>query len=482
MREEIREPKEVLRYFQEICQIPRESGHMAAMAAYLMRFAKEKGLLAWRDRANNVLLTKSADRGCEQAQPLILQAHMDMVCRAEPGRTVDFQKDAIRLCREGDILRADGTTLGADDGISVAMMLALLADDTLRHPKLEALFTTDEEIGMLGARQFDCRKLTGRRLINLDAEMEGVLVCGSAGNVSIRSTLPIEKTAVKGQIFTLAVSGLQGGHSGMEIDKNRANANALLARLLQELSEKFDYRLRSLQGGEGVGAIASHAQAEIVAPHSSERALRLALAGLEKDYRCEYFPAEPALRLTLAAQECGVTEVLDQPSAKRIRAALSALPNGVLARQQDGTGCVQASVNWETLSQREDAICLTHAARSALPAQKAAMVRKIAAIAALAGGRTQTCNDTPGWRYRPDSPLRDTISRTYQTLTGKAPAVEVVHAGLECGYWCAGVPEMDCVSLGPDMAQVHTPAEHLSISSAARVYQLLRGVLEECGG
>ena len=337
------EPKSVFSYFETICGIPHGSGNTGPIADYLVQFAKDNGLEWYRDAANNVVLTKPASPGYEGADTIILQAHTDMVCEKAPGVEFDFTKDAIRPIVEDDVIRADGTTLGADDGISVAMILALLSDKELKHPKLEALLTSDEEIGLIGAFAFDCSHVTGHKLINLDSEYEGVLMCSCAGGANAYSTIPVDREEVKLQLVELSIGGLASGHSGVEIDKGRANSNVLMGRLLRTLSEKVPCRLVKLEGGSRETAIAAAATALVGVPEvSAAEAVEIAMA-CGAVYAREYAAAEPGLCVNAKATDVDTVKALSLESTARVIRVLLALPDSVQAMSMDMPGLVQTS-------------------------------------------------------------------------------------------------------------------------------------------
>lgn len=471
------EPKSVFSYFETICGIPHGSGNTGAIADYLVQFAKDRGLGWYRDAANNVVLTKPASPGYEDADTIILQAHTDMVCEKAPGVDFDFTKDAIRPVVEGDIIRADGTTLGADDGISVAMILALLDDPELKHPKLEALLTSDEEIGLIGAFAFDCSHLTGHKLINLDSEYEGVLMCSCAGGANAYSTIPVEREEVKLRLIELSIDGLASGHSGVEIDKGRANSNVLMGRLLAALGEKLPLRLVKLEGGSRETAIASMASALVGVPEvSAAEAVETARA-YGAVFAREYAAAEPGLRLSAKPVDYDTVMALSLESTARVVRVLLALPDSVQAMSVDMPGLVQTSLNFGILQLRENELYCANTVRSSMTTQKLWILDKVRAVVELAGGKTEISGSYPGWSYNPNSVVKDTILAAYRELFGKEATVDAVHAGIECGLFADSIPELDCVSIGPDMADVHTPREHLSISSTARTYKLLVEVL-----
>lgn len=473
------EPRAVFSYFETICGIPHGSGNTGQIADYLVKFAQERGLGWYRDSANNVVITKPASPGYEDADTVILQAHTDMVCEKDPGVEFDFTKDAISLIVEDDILRADGTTLGADDGISVAMILALLDDASLRHPKLEALLTSDEEIGMVGAFAFDCSHLTGHKLINLDSEYEGVLMCSCAGGANAYSTIPVDREEVKLQLVELSIGGLASGHSGVEIDKGRANSNVLMGRLLRTLSEKVPCRLVKLEGGSRETAIAAAATALVGVPEvSAAEAVEIAMA-CGAVYAREYAAAEPGLCVNAKAADVDTVKALSLESTARVIRVLLALPDSVQAMSMDMPGLVQTSINFGVLQLREDELYCANTVRSSMTTQKMWILDKVKAVVELAGGKTEITGSYPGWSYNPNSVVKDTILRAYKSLFGKEATVEAVHAGIECGLFADSIPNLDCVSIGPNMADVHTPREHVSISSTRRTYELLREVLAQ---
>lgn len=471
------EPKAVFSYFETICGIPHGSGNTGPIADYLVKFAQDRGLAWYRDAANNVVLTKPASPGYEAADTVILQAHTDMVCEKAPGVEFDFTKDAIRPIVEGDVLRADGTTLGADDGISVAMILALLDDAELNHPKIEALLTTDEETGMVGAFAFDCSHLTGHKLINLDSEYEGVLMCSCAGGANAYSTIPVQREAAMLQLVEVTVSGLASGHSGVEIDKGRANANVLMGRLLGTLGEKLSYRLVKLEGGSRETAIAATATAVIgVAAGSADAAVKIA-GSCGAVFAKEYAATEPGLTVIAKALTSETVSALTAESTTLVTRVLLALPDSVQTMSMDMPGLVQTSLNFGILKLRETELYCANTVRSSMTTQKLWILDKVRAVTELAGGTTEVTGSYPGWSYNPHSVVKDTILAVYKDLFGKEGTVEAVHAGIECGLFADSIPDLDCVSIGPEMADVHTPKEHLSISSTARTYALLKEVL-----
>ncbi|MEY8387698.1 aminoacyl-histidine dipeptidase [Oscillospiraceae bacterium 38-13] len=471
------EPQNLFAYFETICGIPHGSGNTGAIVDYCVRFAEERGLTWYRDKADNLLIRKPASPGYEQAETIILQGHTDMVCEKDPGVDFDFQKDGIRLVVEGDTLRADGTTLGGDNGIAVAMCLAILDSRDLPHPPLEVLLTADEEIGMLGAFAFDGSQLTGHRLINLDSEYEGVLMCSCAGGANAYSKLPVRRKELALTQVELEISGLTSGHSGVEIDKGRGNSNILMGRMLQGLMHKAPFQLIHLEGGSRETAIASKTTA-VLGVNGDASALLAEAGRWAEILKKEYAATEPSMTVSAKAGPAANAAALTAADTEKVLKVLLALPDSVQAMSADMPGLVQTSLNFGILRLDEGELFLANTVRSSMTTQKEWILERVAAIVTLAGGTTEFSGSYPGWSYNPSSVVKDTILQVYQDLFGKEATVEAVHAGIECGLFADSIPDLDCVSIGPEMADVHTPREHLSISSSARTYQLLCEVLK----
>ncbi len=461
------EPKSVLRFFEELCAIPHGSGNTAAASDWAVDFAKTRGLRYRRDEAGNVVIWKDASPGYEDHPAVMLQGHLDMVCVADAGVDHDFTKDGLELVVDGDWIRARGTTLGGDDGIAVAMAMAVLDNDAIPHPPLEAVFTVDEEIGLLGATALDCSDLKSKYLLNIDSEAEGILTVGCAGGARCDLHIPLPAEAASGDVFTLSVSGLPGGHSGAEIHKNIPNANRVLARCLTSLP---GVRLISLHGGEQDNAIPGQAEARVLLPAGGadsgllESAFRQALAG-----------ELPGVSCALAQTGGGSCRALSAEDSRRALELILSAPNGVQAMEPDLPGQVRTSLNLGILRLEEGALRLTWSVRSSAAAEKEALVEKLKALSA-AGSFTRR-GDYPAWEYRKNSPLRDTMVAVFKEQYGREPKVETIHAGLECGILSAKMPELDAVSFGPDLADIHTPRERASLSSLRRTWAYLVAVL-----
>lgn len=472
------EPRALFKYFDEICRIPHGSGNTDAIAKYCTDFADDHKLQWYRDEANNVIIRKPASKGYENSDTIILQGHIDMVCEKNADVDFDFTKDAISAYTDGDYIRAKGTTLGGDNGIAVAMMLAILDDDSLDHPPLEILLTADEEIGMVGAFALDCSKLTGHKLLNLDSEYEGSLMCSCAGGLTANSVLPVKREKKKLQLVKIEISGLTSGHSGVEIDKGRANSNVLMARLLYKLAAVYDYQIAALEGGSRETAIASASSATLGIRAEDAKPIAVAVDDFKKIVMCEYASTEPGMAITFEPGMAAETDFLTAESTKLVCKVLAALPDSVQEMSIDMPGLVQTSSNFGILKLDDD-LTFVNSIRSSMTSKKKMVFDQIAAIVDLAGGETTETGNYPGWAYNPNSKLKDTIVAAYEKITGKQPAIEAVHAGIECGLFADSIENLDCVSLGPDMGDVHTPNECLSISSSARTFELLKMVLKE---
>ncbi len=459
------EPGNVFRFFAELSRIPRESGHTDAVSAWVEDFARARGLRCRRDELGNVVIWKDASPGYEGHPAVILQGHTDMVCVQAPGTDHDFEKDPLTLVLDGDWLRAENTTLGGDDGAAVAMMLALLDDDAIPHPPIEAVFTVDEEIGLLGAAGLDCSDLEGRMLINLDSEDEGVLTAGCAGGARCDLTLSLPMRPASGKLCTLELTGLPGGHSGAEIHKNIPNANRVLAQCLQTLP---DARLVSLYGGEQDNAIPDRARAVFALPEDQTESAPEKFHELTSGAACSFTWAGHA-----------PADALSPEDTRRAVSLILSAPNGVQAMEPDLPGQVRTSLNLGILRLEEGRLRLTWSVRSSAGAEKEKLIEALKALADGCGGTFNRRGDYPAWEYRPASRLRDVMVRVYRERTGKEPVVETIHAGLECGLLAQKLPGLDAVSIGPDMRDIHSPRERLSIPSVRRTWEYLLAVLAQ---
>ena len=467
------EPKNVLRFFEELCRIPHGSGNTAAATAWALKFAEDRNLRHRRDELGNVVIWKEASPGYEDHPVVMLQGHLDMVCVQENGLGHDFARDPLDLYVDGDWVKARGTSLGGDDGIAVAMAMAVLDDDAIPHPPLEAVFTVDEEVGMPGAIALDGSDLKSRYLLNIDSEAEGVLTAGCAGGArcDIKVSLPVE--AARGRVCTICLEGLSGGHSGTAIHMGFANANKLLGQCLSELEGA---RLVSAHGGEQDNAIPNSARAVILVPAGEEAALKARAEAWAEKARGEW-ARDPGFAFTWTAEDGGANALSLQDSGKVIKLVQDA-PNGILAMNPDLPGQVQTSLNLGCLRLEEGAVRLTFCIRSSVAAEKAQMADNLRALAAANGGSYDQRGDYPPWEYKRESALRDVMVRVFRDQYGKDPVVETVHAGLECGILMEKVPGLDAVSLGPDLVEIHSTRERMSIASLQRTWAYLLAVLK----
>lgn len=470
------EPKRVFYYFEELCKIPHGSGNTKEISDYLVNFAKEQGLAYIQDEMNNVVIFKPATPGYEDAPAVIIQGHMDMVCEKRPDVDHDFTKDPLNISVKDGYVTANGTTLGGDDGIAVAYGLALLESKELAHPSLEVLITVDEEIGLLGAVGFDCSVLKGKRLINLDSEAEGSLWISCAGGLSGISTIPVQRVEAEGQKIQVKISGLMGGHSGAEIDKKRANANVLMGRFLYELQKTADYEIISMAGGQKDNAITRECVAELLC--EDVQAVKDCAAKVQKGLREEYTDSDEGI--TLAVTELGTAKemVLHPTSKSKVLFFLMEIPFGIQKMSGSIEGLVETSTNIGIMCLDEEGFLGTSSVRSSVGAAGEALSDKICYLTEFLGGEYTVQGAYPAWEYRKDSPLRDQMVEVYEKMYGEKPNVVAIHAGLECGLFYQKIQGLDCVSLGPNMKDIHTSEEVLDIASTERVWNYLVKVLE----
>ena len=469
-------PREVFRIFEEYCGLPHPSHYTEAATAFCLRFAEEHGLAAVRDTAGNVVIRKPASAGREHLPTVILQGHLDMVAEKDPDCEIDFLKDGLSLFLDGDLLGARGTTLGGDNGIAVAMALAILADDTLPHPALEVVFTTDEEVGMLGADAMDMSALRGKYLLNLDSEEEGVLTVSCAGGATATITYPATRQAYTGHTVTATFNGMQGGHSGAEIHRGRANAARMAAELVAAVAGVCEVRLLSLDGGLKDNAIPARAVCRFVVsdPHAAKEA---SLAFADRA-RAIYATADPGLTITFE-EEIATGKAFSLTDTANILSLLTTIPCGVQKMSEDIAGLVQTSLNLGILETNEQGIHAVYSVRSSVSKEKDELLATMQKTATALGATYTVAGAYPAWEYRKECPLRETVLATYRRLWGKDMRVEAIHAGLECGLFSDRIAGLYCVSLGPNMQDIHTPRERLSVSSVNRTYEFVKEILKE---
>lgn len=470
------EPKRVFYYFEELCKIPHGSGNTKQISDYLVSFAKEHGLEYVQDEMNNVVIYKPATEGYEDAPAVILQGHMDMVCEKRPDVDHDFTKDPLNISVKDGYVTANGTTLGGDDGIAVAYGLALLESTELAHPALEVLITVDEEIGLLGAEGFDCSALKGKRLINLDSEAEGSLWISCAGGLSGISTIPVQRVEAEGQKAAVKITGLMGGHSGAEIDKKRANANVLMGRFLYTLQKEAAYEIISLAGGQKDNAITREADAELLV--EDVNAVKACAEKVQKGFREEYAGTDEGTTIEITDLGASSARVLHPTSREKVLFFLMEVPFGIQKMSGSIDGLVETSTNIGIVKLGEDEFLGSSSVRSSVEAAGAALSDKICYLTEFLGGDYTVQGAYPAWEYRKDSPLRDQMVEVYEEMYGEKPNVVAIHAGLECGLFYKKIEGLDCVSLGPNMKDIHTSEEVLDVASTERVWKYLVKVLE----
>lgn len=471
------EPKKVLYYFEEITKIPHGSGDTDAISEYCVEFAKKHNFFVTRDSSNNVMIVKPASNGRENDQTVIIQGHLDMVNEKTDESTHDFSVDSLKLYVEDGFIKAEGTTLGADDGIAVAYALAILDSDNISHPRLEVVFTTDEEIGMVGASAFDTSSLQGRMIINIDSETEGVLTSGCAGGATVEANIDVRYCMTEGIKYNISISNLTGGHSGEEIGKERANANVLLGRILNEASKNSDIEILDICGGTKDNAIPRNAVADVVIHDNEEidfiESVKATVANLKK----EYANTDPDMKIVVSKTGEGVFKVLFKEDTISLVTFLNMLPNGVDRMSTDIAGLVETSSNLAIIKLENETFKITELIRSSIGSRKEALVDKIRIITAYIGGYINITSEYPEWSYKKDSVLRDIMVDSFDKLYGKKPKIDVIHAGLECGYFASKMPDADIVSFGPDNIDIHTPDERVSIDSIKRTYDYLVEIL-----
>ena len=468
------EPKGVFAFFEAISAIPHGSGNTKQISDYLMDFAAKRNLEAYQDALNNVVIIKEATPGYEGAEPVILQGHMDMVCEKAPGCAKDLDKEGLDLVVEGDTIYAKDTTLGGDDGIAVAMALALLDAEDVCHPRLEAVFTVDEETGMDGAVGLDVSMLRGRRMLNIDSEVEGVFTVSCAGGNITRCTLPVSREVYGGETVVVTVGGLVGGHSGVEIHKGRGNACMLLGRVLAAAAKETEIRIVSVSGGLKDNALPREAAAVIAAADARE--VEAVVQTMDAALKNEYRTADGGVFVTCGAVKREALP-MDEDSTRRVLTLLACAPNGVQVMSAEIEGLVQTSLNLGILATEEDQVAASFCVRSSVGSQKTMLVDRLSCLLAALGGGIAVSGDYPGWEYRSESPLRELMTQVFREQYGREPVIEAIHAGLECGLFAGKLPGLDCVSIGPDLTEIHTTREKMHISSVQRVWKMTVEVL-----
>ena len=470
------EPAAVFHYFEQLCAIPHGSGNTKAISDYLVNFAKDHGIRYVQDELNNVILWQEGTCGYEDHAPVILQGHMDMVCEKDADCSIDMEIQGLDVTHDGDFVFANGTTLGGDDGIAVAFALAILADKTIAHPPLEVVITVDEETGMEGATGIDLSELKSRTLINIDSEEEGIFTVSCAGGARGTITLPVSRRPVYGPCVRLTVDGLQGGHSGVEIHKNRANANKVMGEFLSRVQKLMPLCMTKLSGGSKDNAIPRACSVTLVAMGSHIERINQVAEELQKEIREQY--DEPEAVIFGDDVDAFGGNALSTADSAKVIALLCSAPNGVQAWSRDIEGLVQTSLNLGIAKLDKESLSLTFAVRSSVNQEKRELLSKLEELAKFYEGSYSEMGDYPAWEYVKESRLRDTMVRVYDEMFGGEPRVVAIHAGLECGILSDKLPGLECVSIGPNMHDIHTSRERLDIASTQRTWAFLLEVLK----
>lgn len=473
------QPQRVFYYFEEICKIPHGSYHVEDLAKYIVTVAKSLNLLVKEDKYHNILIKKPASPGYENAPAIILQGHMDMVCEKEDGVQHDFLVDGLMLEKNEEYVYAAGTTLGGDDGIALAYGLAILEDNTLKHPPLEVLFTSEEEVGMNGAIGFDISSVSGNYLINLDSEEEGIVLISSAGGESVTLSKTVAYEEPKGVAYQLMVSGLAGGHSGADIHLGKANANVLLARVLSDLSEEYEIRIANIHGGSKHNAIPQQAECIVYLKGDNAWKGMELVKEAQQLFQKEYEKVESSIKVTLCLLKEAQCKAYSMEFSKELIELLYIVPDGVYAMSNDMQGLVESSENFAVISEEKEQISLLFSLRSQNTKGLEQMKKELQQISEKTDFKMTLDSWYPSWEYEPNSKLRELLLSCYEEQYHKKMRVEAIHAGLECGI-LASKKKLDIISIGPDILGIHTPRERLNIASTKRTYELLVSLLERC--
>ena len=473
------EPASVLGFFEDICNIPHISYHEQKLSDYCVDFAKERGLYYEQDKMGNVIIIGEATPGYEDVEPMIIQGHLDMVGDKLPGCPIDMEKKPIKIIVDGDYITADGTTLGGDDGIAVAYGLALLDAEDIPHPRLEVVLTVSEEVGLEGATGIDLSCCKSKRLLNIDSEEEGVFTAGCAGGMRVDSHIPVETEVKSGILCEIKTQGFLGGHSGIEIHKGRANGNTIVGRFFMFLKKKTEYDLISIVGGVKDNVIPKNVVANFMVTKENVEAVKATVSEFNNNLSNEYGASDPDVKLILEVKEAAECNVLNEISKEKAITVLNLMPNGVQSMSMDLPGLVETSLNMGVIKIDAEGINLCFSVRSSIDSAKEFIGAKIKQLSESLGGECSYHGQYPGWPYARDSKLRDLCIKVYKDQYGKEPKIEVIHAGLECGILSSKIEGLDCISMGPDMSDVHTPDEKISISSIARCWDFLKAILAE---
>lgn len=473
------QPRKVFEYFEAISKIPRGSGNEKAISDFMVRFASDLGLEVQQDDAYNIYIKKPATPGYEHLPTVILQGHMDMVCEKNKEVIHDFEKDGLELIVDGDWVRANGTTLGGDDGIAIAMQMAILADNEIRHPALECFMTTDEERGMTGVSNMHPEYLQGKVLINIDNETEGEFIVSCAGGAKAYATLNYERESVYegAEVYKIKVSGLKGGHSGAEIHHERGNAHLLMGRVLEAIKAECPLQVLHIEGGTKDNVITRECDVWIAIPSEMAAKVTQIVGNMEGVFKSEYSVQDAELTVT-CEKSTYEGMAIDAKACETFIAYLLTVPNGVMGYAHHMEGLVETSLNLGIVQMEEGCIRFASAVRSSVASRKAEILMKLKTLSSCLGMHFEIKGDYPAWQYDSTSHIRELAVDLYEKMYNKKPIVTAIHAGLECGFIAEKCPGVDMISLGPDLQFIHSPEERLSISSTKRVYEYILQLLE----
>ena len=471
-------PTRILEIFNDLSAVPRGSGNMEQISEYCVDFAKKHSLKYVKDELKNVIIYKEGTKGYENSDPVILQGHLDMVCQKTEDCEKDFLKDGIDVYFDGDVLCAKGTTLGADNGIAVAMIMSILESNDIPHPPIEAVFTTDEEIGMYGALALDGSLFKAKKMINLDGEEQDTVIVSCAGGTDIKATVKVTRETKKGTLVAVALKGLKGGHSGVEINSGRINSNILAGRFLNYMRDVADFDIISVNGGDKSNAIPNSTEIKLCVYNKEDFVLK-ANECLDV-IKNEMSDREPDFSPVVTMGEEKEYKVFSKELKEKIIYVVSSAFNGVMTFSVNIDGLVETSLNFGIFKTEEESLTILFSLRSSKETAMEALKRKLTTFLSLVTDDIESSGYYPPWEYKQDSSLRELYKKTYKDSFGEEPKVEAIHAGLECGVFSSKIKGLDCISIGPDMWEVHTVNERLSVSSAIRTFNLLCELLEHC--
>ena len=472
-------PEKLFHFFEEISAIPRGSGNEKGISDYLVKFAENRGLWVHQDEAYNVIIKKGGSEGAEDKPAVMLQGHLDMVCEKIAGVEHDFEKDGIDLVVKDGVLTANGTTLGADNGVAVALMLMVLDDEDIKHPPVECVFTTEEEVGLNGAKSLDKSLISARTMINMDSEDEGIATVSCAGGLRVECVRPVKREKAEGTVVQIEISGLLGGHSGMDINKERQNANILMGRMLHSLLKETDGKLINVAGGSKDNAIPRECAASLLYTEASEAKKAEELScSLAETFAAELSSDEPDFSCETSVEEGVSADVLSDEDGKAVRQSfISGAERSAEEKPEDGRFCGDIhEYGRGTDRGGESGTCLLSPVFRRLPSGRDER-KRLRLYGEVFGFETSFSGEYPGWSYKEESPVRKVLQDSYRDLFGTELKVEAIHAGLECGLFSDALPGLDAIAVGPTLKDVHTPDESLPLDSFERFYQFLKDVL-----